>query len=106
MCDIDLFKAINDAHGHEFGDRVLIEISNILRLFADETGILVARHGGEEFAALIVGTDNEGAVRYAESLRMACAMQVSGEGSSNNVTVSVGVTAPLRATFMATSMCC
>jgi diguanylate cyclase (GGDEF)-like protein len=106
MCDIDLFKAINDAHGHEFGDRVLIEISNVLRLFADETGILVARHGGEEFAALIVGTDNEGAVRYAEALRRACAMQVSGEGSSTNVTVSVGVTAPLRATDLAAIMRC
>lgn len=106
MCDIDLFKAINDAHGHEFGDRVIIEISNVLRSFADEAGILVARHGGEEFAALLIGANNEAAMRCAEGLRTACAIQVSSQGSSTDVTVSVGVTSPLRAVDLPSLMRC
>jgi diguanylate cyclase (GGDEF)-like protein len=55
---------------------------------------------------LVIGTDNQGAMRYAEALRKACAMQVSGEGSSTNVAVSVGITSPLRATDLAAIMRC
>jgi diguanylate cyclase (GGDEF)-like protein len=51
MCDIDRFKAINDQFGHDFGDKVLIEIGETIRAFGDEHGTLVARHGGEEFVA-------------------------------------------------------
>ena len=54
MFDIDRFKAINDQFGHDFGDKVLIEISDTMRAFGAEHGALVARHGGEEFVALMV----------------------------------------------------
>jgi GGDEF domain-containing protein len=43
MCDIDRFKAINDQFGHDFGDKVLIEISDTMRAFGAEHGALVAR---------------------------------------------------------------
>ena len=51
LCDIDDFKAINDRHGHDAGDRVLRLVA---RHLTNELGIavLVARHGGEEFACL------------------------------------------------------
>jgi diguanylate cyclase (GGDEF)-like protein len=91
MCDIDSFKSINDRFGHEFGDRVLIEISGALRAFARDTDIVVARHGGEEFAALMIGVDNEQAMKYAEALRQACARQVANEAASVQVTVSIGI---------------
>lgn len=91
MCDLDRFKTINDRFGHEFGDRVLVAIAGVLRLFAQETGALVARHGGEEFAALMVGVTQEQAARYAEDLRQACAKDVISEHISTFVTISIGL---------------
>jgi diguanylate cyclase (GGDEF)-like protein len=91
MCDLDRFKTINDRFGHEFGDRVLIATADVLRLFAQETGALVARHGGEEFAALMVGVTQEQAARYAEDLRRACAKEVCSEDTSTFVTISIGL---------------
>jgi diguanylate cyclase (GGDEF)-like protein len=104
MCDIDRFKSINDQFGHEFGDKVLIKMGDVLRSFADTTEIMVARHGGEEFAALVIGVDNEKALQYAERLRQACATEVSHEGASTRVTVSIGITSPQRDADLPTMM--
>jgi diguanylate cyclase (GGDEF)-like protein len=93
MCDIDRFKAINDEFGHEFGDKVLIEISEAIRAFGEENGMLVGRHGGEEFAALIIGLTAEQAVQRANALRRICAAkEITQEGvGSARVTVSIGL---------------
>lgn len=104
MCDIDRFKLINDRFGHEFGDQVLIKLGELLRSIASTSIVLLARHGGEEFAALMVGVDNEDAMHYAERLRQACATEVSHGGTSTRVTVSVGVTAPQRGADLQTIM--
>jgi diguanylate cyclase (GGDEF)-like protein len=93
MCDIDRFKAINDGFGHEFGDKVLVQIGDVLRTFAQENGMLVARLGGEEFAPLMIGVTNEQAIQYAEALLRACAAkEVLSEDISAHVTVSIGLT--------------
>lgn len=93
MCDIDRFKAINDEFGHEFGDQVLIEIANVFRSFGGRHGVLVARHGGEEFAVLIVGIPVEQAIKYANTLRRECAaIEASRNGVSTRVTISIGLT--------------
>jgi diguanylate cyclase (GGDEF)-like protein/PAS domain S-box-containing protein len=67
MVDIDHFKAINDSHGHDVGDRVLLEMSRRLRAEARE-GEIVARVGGEEFAWILPETDLAGAHRAAQRL--------------------------------------
>jgi len=54
FCDIDHFKKINDAHGHDAGDRVLKFISGLLANISGEK-CHVARHGGEEFVMLFRG---------------------------------------------------
>ena len=54
FCDIDNFKAINDAHGHEAGDRVLKVIADTLAQISNDH-CHVARHGGEEFVMLFRG---------------------------------------------------
>jgi diguanylate cyclase (GGDEF)-like protein len=80
MFDIDRFRAINDQFGHEFGDKVIVAIGEVLRAFAERREMLVARHGGEEFAALMTGVSKERAARYAEELRQACAAkEILGE---------------------------
>lgn len=94
MCDIDHFKAINDRFGHEFGDAVLARIGEVFRAFAAADELLVARHGGEEFAVLIVGTTIDEIALRAEQLRQMCAAkEISHEGTSIHVTVSIGIAA-------------
>lgn len=54
--------------------------------------MLVARHGGEEFAALLVGVTNEQATQYAEAIRRDCAAsEVPSEDGSVRITVSIGI---------------
>jgi diguanylate cyclase (GGDEF)-like protein len=93
MCDIDRFKAINDQFGHEFGDKVLVQIAEVFGSFARENGMLVARHGGEEFAVLMLGATVERAMEHANALRRACAAtEILYKGESAYVTISIGLT--------------
>ncbi|NLV57578.1 MAG: GGDEF domain-containing protein [Clostridiales bacterium] len=68
MCDIDMFKSINDQYGHECGDSVLIHVSDQLSANCRESDV-IARWGGEEFLLLLPDTDREGAKVLAEKLR-------------------------------------
>ena len=55
FCDIDHFKAVNDTHGHDAGDRVLKVVAQTLARISNDK-CHVARHGGEEFVILLRGT--------------------------------------------------
>jgi diguanylate cyclase (GGDEF)-like protein len=105
MCDIDRFKAINDQFGHEFGDKVLIAIAQVFRAFAEQNDVLVARHGGEEFAVLIIGATVEQAMKSANELRRACAAaRISNDSFSTYVTISIGLTVSENATDLSKIM--
>jgi diguanylate cyclase (GGDEF)-like protein len=105
MCDIDHFKSINDRFGHEFGDKALIEIADVLREFAHSRGGLVARHGGEEFAALMIGISREQAEEYAEEIRRACARhEIRSDDICERVTISIGFTVSRGQADLATIM--
>jgi len=75
FCDIDRFKSINDRHGHDAGDRVLVSIADTLSLHASDE-CFVARHGGEEFVLLFFGSDKDTAVRKLEAIRRAQASKL------------------------------
>jgi diguanylate cyclase (GGDEF)-like protein/PAS domain S-box-containing protein len=68
--DLDNLKVINDLYGHEAGDAALRAVAPVLRGVLRDTDI-VARIGGDEFAALLPGADLETAVRIGERLRQA-----------------------------------
>ena len=68
LADLDHFKLVNDAHGHQAGDAVLAEVGRRL-LASARTGDLMARVGGEEFAWLLPATDVDGAESLAERAR-------------------------------------
>jgi diguanylate cyclase (GGDEF)-like protein len=105
MCDIDHFKSINDRFGHEFGDKALIEIADVLRQFSRARGALVARHGGEEFAALMIGITREQAEQHAEEIRKACSIrEISSGGITERVTISIGYTVARGETELAKIM--
>ncbi len=93
MFDVDHFKAVNDTHGHDTGDAVLIELARRCRQALREVDI-VGRLGGEEFAALMPETDGERAAAAAERLRQLVAQTpFAGTASELAVTISVGVAA-------------
>jgi diguanylate cyclase (GGDEF)-like protein len=94
LCDIDHFKRINDALGHEAGDQVLTEIAEALR-HATRSSDLVARWGGEEFLIVLPGTPMPEALDLAERLRHRV-MATTAQGAAlalGGATVSVGIAA-------------
>jgi two-component system cell cycle response regulator len=68
IADIDLFKAVNDTHGHDVGDLVIKGLGEVLNRQKRSTD-LVARFGGEEFVVLCEQTDEAGAMLLAERIR-------------------------------------
>ncbi|MDQ3724121.1 MAG: diguanylate cyclase [Actinomycetota bacterium] len=95
LIDIDDFKLVNDTYGHPQGDVVLREVAHVLRESSREVDH-PARYGGEELAAVLPGTDPEGAFNFAERVREAIAelriARLDGRGTLN-VTASCGVVA-------------
>ena len=67
--DLDNFKSINDHHGHQAGDVVLKMFGSLMRQ-EGRTADIVARVGGDEFAALLPSTTLNGALNYAERVRI------------------------------------
>lgn len=91
--DLDHFKKINDTFGHRLGDRVLQIFATILSDKLD-TGSIVGRLGGEEFAAILPGADLSAAAATAESVRASFAESAAViDGLEIAGTVSVGAAA-------------
>ncbi len=92
MIDLDRFKQINDRHGHQIGDAVLIELAARMRTEVREVDTL-ARYGGEEFVVVLPETDADGAARTAERLGAVIRSTVFCQGSAHElpVTASLGV---------------
>ena len=89
MFDIDHFKMVNDAYGHNVGDSVLRTLVEIVKRNLRNTDYF-CRWGGEEFLILSPETDLENATALAERLRIATEKH-SFEGV-NRITISLGVT--------------
>jgi diguanylate cyclase (GGDEF)-like protein/PAS domain S-box-containing protein len=90
MTDVDYFKQINDAYGHQTGDSVLAQIAATLKRNVREADI-VSRWGGEEFVIILPDTTKDNAYTLAEHLRSMIAKSVFEEKIS--LTCSFGVTA-------------
>ena len=89
LADVDHFKAINDQHGHEAGDQVLVQVAGALGEGMREVDHL-ARWGGEEFLIVLPDTDESAAGQVAERLRRAVAgLQLPG--GARAITVTLGV---------------
>ena len=87
MIDLDHFKAINDTHGHTFGDQVLKCSANLIK---NELRIsdIIGRYGGEEFIVLLPQTESGATYNIAEKIRKNIEANPC-DGVS--VTVSIGV---------------
>ncbi len=90
--DLDGFKAINDRHGHEVGDQVLITLARRMKQALRE-GDSLARLGGDEFVAVLIDLDDMAASRPMLSrLLAACAQGVQVAERGLQVSASLGVT--------------
>jgi diguanylate cyclase (GGDEF)-like protein len=91
MMDLDDFKKINDAHGHETGDRVLKTVSELVASSVRKSDFL-ARYGGEEFVLVLPQTGLFYATQIAEKLRKNIARLASDAGGRTiSITASFGV---------------
>jgi diguanylate cyclase (GGDEF)-like protein len=95
LCDLDRFKRVNDEHGHQAGDAVLVDVAYTLRkeLRAFD---LAYRLGGEEFLVVLPGATLPDALHVAERLRAAVETTPAGGLS---ITMSCGVASATGAGF-------
>jgi diguanylate cyclase (GGDEF)-like protein/PAS domain S-box-containing protein len=90
--DLDGFKAVNDTHGHEMGDKLLVALSNRMQKSLRD-GDTLARLGGDEFVAVLTDlAQHDAAIPVLERLRNAAALPFVVEGTVLEVTASLGVT--------------
>ncbi len=91
MLDIDHFKQVNDTYGHAVGDKALKIVSERCRKTVRDIDIL-GRYGGDEFAALLLETDLDGARIVAERLCQCVAeTPINTDSGTITITISVGV---------------
>ena len=91
LFDLDKFKQLNDDYGHQGGDAVLIDVSNLVSGLLRDTDAL-GRYGGEEFGIILPDTDEAGALQVANRI----CQSVAGHAIRFNehvirATVSIGV---------------
>lgn len=92
MLDIDHFKKVNDTYGHLFGDKVLVEVANILRKYECKN-LVVGRFGGEEFIIYFGETDLNTAKNVLEEMRKEIKNTTFSfkDDVGVNITVSIGL---------------
>ena len=92
MIDLDHFKPINDTHGHDIGDKVLMEVANQLKMVTRESDV-IARLGGDEFVILLNEISSiEACEQTLERLRLALATPHVIDGLKLNLSASIGAT--------------
>ncbi|RQW84700.1 MAG: diguanylate cyclase [Geobacter sp.] len=89
--DLDLFKGVNDTHGHLIGSRVLGEVGALLRKSVRDVD-LVIRYGGDEYTIILVETDAESAAFVAERIRATIERHgfIADEGYDIHLSACVG----------------
>ena len=91
LIDLDRFKSINDTHGHQVGDEVLVELGRLLRELNPPPGFS-ARLGGEEFLSVYPAESMEVACRLAETIRKRVANHpFKTSGPTLHLTTSIGL---------------
>jgi diguanylate cyclase (GGDEF)-like protein len=90
LFDIDLFKHINDQHGHLAGDRVIEQVAQIVQR-GRRANDLLARWGGDEFVLLLADCDLAAARRLAETLRQEVSATIAVPDCDRPVTLSLGI---------------
>lgn len=93
MCDIDHFKAYNDAMGHPEGDTCLSAVAGAIRASVPRKSDYCCRYGGEEFAIILPETPGDNARRVAERLISAVRDLAipHPQSDTGHITISIGL---------------
>jgi diguanylate cyclase (GGDEF)-like protein len=86
MIDIDDFKQFNDAHGHQEGDRILVDVALLIEKTTRDLDIC-CRYGGEEFSVILPQTDYKAALKIAGRIRGRIESKLK---KGSGITVSIG----------------
>jgi diguanylate cyclase (GGDEF)-like protein/PAS domain S-box-containing protein len=90
--DLDGFKAVNDTHGHDIGDRLLAQVAMRMKQSLRESDTL-ARLGGDEFAVIMIDiSDRDCCVPQLDRLLAAASQEVKLDELSLHVSASIGIT--------------
>lgn len=91
MVDIDFFKKVNDDHGHDAGDQMLVHFTSLIKSTMRKSDALV-RYGGEEFTLILPDTDVRGAHLVLSRLQQLMSKSpLYYEGKQINTTFSAGI---------------
>jgi diguanylate cyclase (GGDEF)-like protein len=90
MLDLDHFKAVNDTFGHPAGDRLIVEIADVLRRRTRESDSL-GRLGGDEFAVVLPRCSREEALLTSEAIGRAIREHIPPNEGADPITVCIGV---------------
>lgn len=93
MCDIDMFKQVNDTYGHDGGDAAIRGVANILtKMLEHSPDTVMGRQGGDEFAIIMIGKSLRELARIADCIRLAVeAAPVTWREEKFFLTISLGV---------------
>ncbi|MFH1655181.1 MAG: diguanylate cyclase [Candidatus Omnitrophota bacterium] len=90
IMDIDHFKKINDTYGHQTGNVILREVSEILKTSTRKADVPF-RYGGEEICVILTHTSKEGAMSYSEKMRQLIEEHSFAGAKSIKITLSFGI---------------
>ena len=90
MIDVDDFKKINDNHGHLFGDRVIMEVAEILESIVGNQGY-VSRYGGDEFLIVLPKLSKDNAISISNLIRTSVKDLNKGYANNSKISLSIGV---------------
>lgn len=94
MCDVDFFKNYNTVYGHLGGDDCLRQVAQVIKRSSQRASDIPARYGGEEFAVILPDTDQQGALKVANNIRILLQQQKiphQDSAVSDYVTLSIGI---------------
>lgn len=106
MLDIDNFKKVNDTYGHNTGDLILKQLSEIL-IYSCRPFDFISRKGGEEFCVILIDSNHTQAFEIAERIRKNVQDNqfITDNNEKINITVSVGVSSyPSKSNNISTLM--